>query len=152
MMGATSMKPRPEVNANAPPSLWSFILHGNNTKSLVDELIELGVCGLLSSELFKNLKHHTESLMLGFVLIALDQLKDYFGLFKVLLPILLFVLLRSLRFLLRRHKQFYVEIANRYRLFAKIQRGVMKIAGFSQRFGRQCRQILGGIFRKLVTR
>lgn len=139
----------PENKASPPPSLWSFILHGNNARSLLDELVELGLCYLLSSRMFSNLITHMHGLLLGYVLLEMQKLQNFLGLFKVLLPIVFFVVARVLRFLLQHHKHYYSAALRRFRILAIIEIGVKRIVGFSQRFGCQCGQFLGKIFRNV---
>lgn len=136
-----------ENKSSPPPSLWSFILDGNNARSLLDELIELGLCYLLSSRAFSNLINHMHGLLLGYVLLELQKLQNFLGLFKVLLPIVFFILARVLRFLLQHHKHYCTAALRRFRILVIIERGVGRIVGFSQHFGCQCGQFLGKIFR-----
>lgn len=136
-----------ENKASRPPSLWSFILRGTNARSLRDELIELGLCYLLSSRAFSNLITDMHGLLLGYVLLELQKLQNFMGLFKVLLPIVLFIAARVLRFLLQHRKHYYVTLLRRFQILACIKKGVRRIVGFSQHVGCQCCHFLGRIFR-----
>lgn len=84
--------------AKGPPSFWWFVLHGNNTRSLLDECFELAACCLVSSKSFEYLMQNTQNAVVGFLLFELHALQNYFGLIKVLISLVIFVLVRGLRF------------------------------------------------------
>lgn len=119
-------------NKAVPASLWSFILRGNNARSLCDEVIELVLCCLLGSQQLQTIVQKIESPLLNEIFEKLNQLQTYLGLFRAVLPVLLFILIRSARFLSLRCRRLYEKPCGKFWRFCEStgDRAARKLLGF----------------------
>jgi len=69
----------------------------SKARQLIDELIEVGLCYLISSRMVEHVVASTKGMVVSNILIELRHFQDLLGLFKVVGSFLLFAGLRLLR-------------------------------------------------------